>query len=100
MNWARRYYDANRVGGGYSNAHQMVKVGNIVRISPINEAKTAWRMESIPKVQGALVSLDPENGALRAVVGGFILITANLIVLSKAIANQDRSLSLLFCCST
>ena len=53
-------------------------------------------MESIPKVQGALVSLDPENGALRAVVGGFHLITANLIVLSKAIANQDRSLSLYF----
>lgn len=71
MNWVRRYYDANRVGGGYSNAHQMVKVGNIVRISPINESKTAWRMESIPEVQGALVSLDPENGALRAVVGGF-----------------------------
>lgn len=71
MNWARRYYSANRVGGGYSNAHQMVKVGNIVRISPLNEAKTAWKMESIPKVQGALVSLDPENGALRAVVGGF-----------------------------
>lgn len=71
MSWARRYYSANRVGGGYSNAHQMVKVGNIVRISPLNEAKTAWKMESIPKVQGALVSLDPENGALRAVVGGF-----------------------------
>lgn len=71
MNWARRYYSANRVGGGYSNAHQMVKVGNIVRISPLNEAKTAWKMESIPKVQGALISLDPENGALRAVVGGF-----------------------------
>lgn len=71
MNWARRYYNANRVGGGYSNAHQMVKVGNIVRISPLNKEKTAWKMESIPKVQGALVSLDPTNGALRAVVGGF-----------------------------
>ncbi|MFC0820732.1 penicillin-binding protein 1A [Moraxella marmotae] len=71
MSWARRYYSANHVGGGYSNAHQMVKVGNIVRISPLNEAKTAWKMESIPKVQGALISLDPENGALRAVVGGF-----------------------------
>lgn len=71
MNWARRYYSANRSGGGYSNAHQMVKVGNIVRIKPLNEAKTAWRLEPIPKVQGALVSLNPENGALRAVVGGF-----------------------------
>lgn len=71
MSWARRYYSANRVGGGYSNASQMVEVGNIVRISPMNDRKTLWKMESIPHVQGALVSLDPENGALRAVVGGF-----------------------------
>lgn len=71
MSWARRYYSANRVGGGYSNAAQMVKVGNIVRLSPIDSKQTAWKMEPIPKVQGALISLDPENGALRAVVGGF-----------------------------
>ncbi len=71
MSWARRYYSANRVGGGYSNAHQMVKVGNIVRVKPTNEARTSWKLEPIPKVQGALISLDPENGALRAVVGGF-----------------------------
>ncbi|UNU73864.1 PBP1A family penicillin-binding protein [Moraxella nasovis] len=71
MNWARRYYDADRSGGSFSNAHQMVKVGNIVRISPLNEDKTAWKMANVPVVQGALVSLNPENGALRALVGGF-----------------------------
>ncbi len=71
MNWARRYYSANRVGGGYGSPSQMVKVGNIIRISPTNAAKTSWKMESIPHIQGALISLNPENGALRAVVGGF-----------------------------
>ena len=48
MSWARRYYSANRVGGGYSNAHQMVKVGNIVRVKPTNEARTSWKLEPIP----------------------------------------------------
>ena len=89
-----RYYGANRVGGGYSNAHLMVKVGNIVRTLR-SIAKQPWRMESIPKVQGALVSLDPEM-VLCAAAGGFHLITANLIVLSKAIANQGSIIRPLF----
>lgn len=71
MSWARRYYSENRVGGGFSNAHQIVKVGNIVRVSPLNEQKTAWRMVQVPSVQGALVSVHPDNGAIRALVGGF-----------------------------
>ncbi|OOR92782.1 penicillin-binding protein 1A [Moraxella caviae] len=71
MNWARKYYSANRVGGGFGNAHQMVKVGNIVRVAPTNQAMTAWRMIQVPKVQGALVSIHPEDGAIRALVGGY-----------------------------
>lgn len=32
---------------------------------------TSWRLDQIPRAQSALVSLVPENGALRALVGGF-----------------------------
>lgn len=71
MSWARKYYSANRVGGGFSNAHQMVKKDNIVRVSPLNDEHTAWRMVQVPSVQGALASVNPENGAIRALVGGF-----------------------------
>lgn len=71
MSWAHRYYSENRIGGRYSNAHQLVKVGNIVRVSPLNQQKTAWRMVQVPSVQGALVSIHPDTGAVRALVGGF-----------------------------
>lgn len=32
---------------------------------------TNWRLAQIPQVQGALVSVSPDNGAVRALVGGY-----------------------------
>lgn len=71
MNWARRSIGPGRVAGYFSSPHQMVAVGNIVRVTPRNPEKTAWRLTQPPSVQGALVSVNPENGAIRALVGGF-----------------------------
>ena len=42
--------------------------GDIVRLV---RAEDGWELSQVPKVQGALVSLDPKNGAVRALVGGF-----------------------------
>jgi penicillin-binding protein 1A len=35
------------------------------------EVKVSWRLDQLPRAQSALVSLDPDTGALRALVGGF-----------------------------
>lgn len=35
------------------------------------EVTVSWRLDQLPQAQAALVSLDPENGALKALVGGF-----------------------------
>lgn len=70
MTWARKYRSANRTGGTPSNAAQLVKVDDIIRVSP-NADKTAWQLVQIPAVQGSLVSLDPDTGAVLALVGGF-----------------------------
>jgi penicillin-binding protein 1A len=43
--------------------------GSIVRISP--DEKGHWILSQLPKVESALVSLDPNNGAIRALVGGY-----------------------------
>ena len=39
--------------------------------TPDPEAKPAWRLEQLPRAQSTLVSMEPENGALRALIGGF-----------------------------
>ncbi|WP_374297083.1 PBP1A family penicillin-binding protein [Acinetobacter sp.] len=70
MNWVRLYRNANNPGPAAGNASQIVKVNDIVRLRP-NADKSAWRLTQIPKVQGQLVAINPNNGALEAVVGGY-----------------------------
>lgn len=43
--------------------------GAVVRIG--QTAKGNWRLVQTPEVEGALFSLDPQTGAIRAMVGGF-----------------------------
>lgn len=70
MSWAKKYYSANRIGGYPSSASQIVSVNDIVRLMPVGNSDQ-WQLTQVPKVQGSLVSLDPETGALNTLVGGF-----------------------------
>lgn len=46
-----------------------VKRGALIRVQ--NDRKTGWKIVQIPKIEGAFVSLDADNGAIRSLVGGF-----------------------------
>lgn len=70
MSWARPYRNANSVGGAPSNASQIVKVKDIIRLRP-NAEKTAWSLIQIPKVQGQLIAINPNDGSIEAIVGGY-----------------------------
>ncbi|WP_233863250.1 penicillin-binding protein 1A [Paraburkholderia adhaesiva] len=48
---------------------QRIRVGSIVRVLP--DDKGNWQITQLPQVEGALVSLTPQDGAIRALVGGF-----------------------------
>jgi penicillin-binding protein 1A len=69
MSWARKYISADRIGYFPSNASQIVSKDDIIRLIPTTSA--GWQLGQIPKVQGSLVSLNPDTGAVRALVGGF-----------------------------
>lgn len=47
---------------------QLLKVGAVVRIIKNGDV---WRIVQLPQVESGLIALDPENGAIRALVGGF-----------------------------
>lgn len=70
MSWAKEYLDANRIRRYPNRASDIVKKDDIVRLIA-NEDNTSWRLTQIPDVQGSLVALDPETGAIEALVGGF-----------------------------
>ena len=83
MSWARPYRSANSVGAAPSRASQIVKVKDIVRLRP-NENKSSWALVQTPQVQGQLIALNPNNGAIEAIVGGYNFINPNLTVRPKA----------------
>jgi penicillin-binding protein 1A len=45
-----------------------IKEGSVVRII---EIKDGWQIVQLPEVESALVALDPKDGAITALVGGF-----------------------------
>jgi len=45
-----------------------LKRGDIVRIT---RRGAGWRLTQVPRVQGAFVALDPRDGAIRALAGGY-----------------------------
>ncbi len=50
-------------------AHPQLTSGDIIRA--YKTADDHWRLAQIPKVEGAIVVLDPKNGAILALSGGF-----------------------------
>jgi len=69
MDWARPYISENRTGAAPTRVDAVLKPGDIIRV--VHDDKGAWQLTQIPKAQAALVSLDPENGAIQSLVGGF-----------------------------
>ncbi len=69
MSWAHKYFSADRIGNNPNSAAQIVSKNDIVRLIPTTNGN--WQLAQIPDVQGSLVSLNPESGAVNALVGGF-----------------------------
>lgn len=69
LKWARRYLNANTTGAAPKSTADILKRGDIVYLQ--RAADGTWSLAQIPAAQGALVCLDPFDGAIAALVGGF-----------------------------
>jgi penicillin-binding protein 1A len=69
VHWANRYKDESHRGAPPKRVDDVLKPGDIVRLA--RDPKGNWKLSQLPAVQGALVALDPEDGAIKAEVGGF-----------------------------
>jgi penicillin-binding protein 1A len=66
--WARRHVSADERGPPPKSLAEVLKAGDIIRLRQVEKG---WRLTQLPAVQGALVAMDPDDGAVRALVGGF-----------------------------
>ncbi|HWP00930.1 MAG TPA: penicillin-binding protein 1A [Methylococcus sp.] len=69
VRWARRYLSEASRGPSPKSMKEVLKAGEIIRLRKDEEHR--WVLTQIPKVQGALVQLDANDGAILALVGGF-----------------------------
>ncbi len=49
----------------------VLKVGDVVYVSPIEGRVGSYTLQQVPEVEGALVAMDPRTGRVLAMVGGF-----------------------------
>ena len=69
MKWARPFLNTNSLGARPQNPSSVATIGDLIRVERMPDGSLAFRQ--LPAAQSALVSLDPSNGAIRALVGGF-----------------------------
>ena len=79
INWARDYIDDNLRGNWPNRVSDVLAPGDIVRLRRREDG--SYELVQVPDdvyeyIQGALVSLDPETGAVLALVGGYSFVSA------------------------
>lgn len=68
MKWARRFISDTRQGASPKKVTDVLKAGQLIWVKKNNDI---WELAQIPAVNAALVSLDSDNGAIKAIVGGY-----------------------------
>ncbi|WP_438866135.1 penicillin-binding protein 1A [Pseudomonas abieticivorans] len=75
MKWARPFLNTNSMGRMPTQPSDVAQVGDLIRVQ--RQADDSLKFSQAPTAQSALVSLDPQNGAIRALVGGFAFEQSN-----------------------
>ena len=69
MLWAAPFIDRDRKGRKPKTVEDIMVQGDIIRARLHNDGQ--WKLGQLPEVESALISLDPSNGDIRALVGGY-----------------------------
>lgn len=66
---ARPYITEDSRGPAPHTASDILRYGDVIRLAKSTDGQ--WQLSQIPAAQATLVALDPEDGAIRSLVGGF-----------------------------
>jgi penicillin-binding protein 1A len=75
ISWARAPLPDGGVGPPLQRASEVLAPNDVVYVA--QEVSGDWRMVQVPEVQGAFVAVDPQDGAVSALSGGFDYFASN-----------------------
>ena len=67
--WARPYINDQKQGQVPKVASEVVRYGDVILVN--NTSSGEYRLSQLPIASAAIVSVSPDNGAIKAAVGGF-----------------------------
>lgn len=69
LEWARPFINENRRGPKPRTASAIAQPGDLIRI--YQDKEKIWQLGQLPAVKAAFVALNPDDGAVKTLVGGF-----------------------------
>ncbi len=70
LSWARPYINEDQRGPKPKSFSELLKEGDLVWLEK-DKIKSSISLTQIPEVQGSIVAMDPKNGRVKALVGGY-----------------------------
>ncbi|MFT6220024.1 MAG: penicillin-binding protein 1A [Rickettsiales bacterium] len=71
ITWARKYIDADTKGGRIEIIEDVLNVGDIILVEK-TKTEGKYSLRQIPEVNGAFLAMDPHNGRVLAMMGGYV----------------------------
>ncbi|KEG22866.1 penicillin-binding protein 1A [Bartonella bacilliformis] len=69
--WALKVIDKNGHFETVKNLSDVLHIGDVIFVEKLSDADNIYSLQQIPKVEGAIVAMDPHTGRVLAMVGGF-----------------------------
>ncbi|NVJ67169.1 MAG: penicillin-binding protein 1A [Gammaproteobacteria bacterium] len=93
LKWAAKFISDTRIGHKPKKAEEIVSVGSLIRIIDTGPKKDKegnivaehqWQLSQVPEAVSGFVALDPKNGAVTALVGGFDYLSNKFNLVTQA----------------
>lgn len=89
IDWARPFVDPNTRGPEPETVGDVLAVGDLIYVMPTNKGE--WALAQVPEAQSAVVSLDPNDGAISSLAGGFDYATSKFNRVTQAFRQPGSS---------
>ncbi len=71
LKWARKYLSINSLGPVVKKINDVLAVGDVVLVEKSDKGDV-YLLRQVPEVNGAFVAIDPHNGRVLAMMGGYV----------------------------
>ncbi len=89
LSWANPYVDGVSTGPAPESVADVLQVGDVIRVMPTTSG--FWALAQAPEAQAAIVSMDPEDGAITSLAGGFDFATSKFNRVTQAYRQPGSS---------